>query len=410
VSDASDDYTPSPGAPGSAPQTAAQGQVINVPVAVQGSLNSAEAIAKKYNISVGQLLAANGGVIKPGTQINVPVAIQGGKTYQSLAQQFNESAAHIQSNNPNAALVAAPIPGTTGGQLTPSEQSLEKNLSGANRDAYTALTDLFSSYGLASLAPDILNYVQQGYSSDTISIMLQSTPAYQARFAGNAERVKNGLGVLSPADYISLEDSYQQVVQSAGLPAGFYDSPSDWVQWIGNNVSPSEVSTRVQMAQTATEQAPQDLVNALGQMGVPTSSIVAYMLDDKQALPILQTQFNAAQIGASALRNGLAMDPTRATTFANMGITLSQANSVYQTIGEQLPTLQDLGTIYANQSGHTTPFTQQTMENNLFMGSGQAELQQQQLVDTEKATFSGTSGVTNTSVSTAPPSTGGGKY
>jgi hypothetical protein len=260
------------------------------------------------------------------------------------------------------------------------------SLSGSNRDAFVALETLFNTYGLGSLVNNIFNFIQQGYSQDTITLLLQQTPQYQQRFAGNAERVKNGLSVLSPADYLATEASYYQVVQSAGLPKSFYDQPSDWVQWIGNDVSPTEVQSRVQMAQTATEQAPTDLVQALGQMGVPQSSLVAYFLDDTKALPVIQTQFNAAQIGAAALRNNLVMDPGRATQFANMGISLDQANTAYQQIGATLPTLEELGKVY-NQN-----FTQQTAENAAFLGSGSAQLQEQQLSSQEKATFSGNVG------------------
>jgi hypothetical protein len=257
------------------------------------------------------------------------------------------------------------------------------SLSGTNRDAFVALETLFTQYGLGSLVNDIYNFVKSGYSQDTITLLLQQTPAYQQRFAGNAIRQKNGLAVLSPADYLATEASYHQIVQAAGLPASFYDQPSDWTQWIGNDVSPTEVQSRVQMAQTATEQAPQDLVQALGQMGVPQSSLVAYFLDDTKALPLLQQQFNAAQIGASALRNNLVMDPARATMMANMGISVDQANTAYQQIGETLPTLEELGRVY-NQN-----YTQQTAEDAALLGSGAAQLQTQKLGAQEQASFSG---------------------
>lgn len=303
------------------------------------------------------------------------------------------------------------IPGTnTTNPTPPSLDQMVAALSGPERDAYTALNDLFSSYGLSSLAPTILQFVQQGYSQDTISIMLQSTPQYEQRFAGNQIRLNNGLSVLSPADYMSLEASYYQILQSSGLPSSFYNNPSDWTNWIGNDVSPTEVQARVSMAQQATLTAPPDLVQALGKMGVPTGSLVAYFLDDTKALPIIQQQFNAAQIGAAALRNGLAMDPARATTFANMGITVSQANAAYQQIGQTLPTLDELGSIYSFSGGWKHPYTQTTAENNLLMGNAQAALQTQKLEDTEKAAFSGTGGVGQQALATAPPPTGAGKY
>jgi hypothetical protein len=279
--------------------------------------------------------------------------------------------------------------------------NMVNSLTGTNRDAFVALETLFTSYGLGSLVQPIFNYIQQGYSQDTITLLLQQTPQYQQRFAGNAIRQKNGLAILDPADYLATEASYYQVVQSAGLPSNFYDSPSDWVNWIGSDVSPTEVQDRVQMAQTATEQAPPDLVQALGQMGVPQSSLVAYFLDDTKALPILQTQFNAAQIGAAALRNNLVMDPSRATMMANMGITVDQANAAYQQIGETLPTLEELGRVY-NQN-----FTQQTAENNLLLGNGQAAFETSQLEAQETGSFNGQVGA---AAPTTTPQSGAGRF
>jgi hypothetical protein len=301
----------------------------------------------------------------PGPKPTSPIPVQGGKPPQGNGSPVNS----VTTTPPNSTLT-----------------NMINSLSGTNRDAFVALETLFTSYGLGSLVQPIFNYIQQGYSQDTITLLLQQTPQYQQRFAGNAIRQKNGLAVLAPADYLSLEASYYQVVQSAGLPANFYDQTSDWVNWIGNDVSPTEVQDRVQMAQTATEQAPPDLVQALGQMGVPQSSLVAYFLDDTKALPVLQTQFNAAQIGAAALRNNLVMDPGRATAMANMGITVDQANTAYQQIGETLPTLEELGRVY-NQN-----YTQQTAENAQLMGSGQAQFETSQLAAEESASFNGNVG------------------
>src|SRR6266571_3282439 len=121
-------------------------------------------------------------------------------------------------------------------------QGMINSLSGSNRDAFVALETLFTQYGLGSLVNNIFNFIKQGYSQDTITLLLQDTPEYKQRFAGNAIRQKNGLAILSPADYLATEASYYQVVKAAGLPANFYNSTSDWVNWIGNDVSPGSGS------------------------------------------------------------------------------------------------------------------------------------------------------------------------
>jgi hypothetical protein len=271
-------------------------------------------------------------------------------------------------------------------------------LTGPNRNAFTALTNLFTSYGLATLAPKILDYITNGFSSDTITTMLQQTPEYIKRFAGNTQRLKDGLPVLSPADYLATESSYRQILQSAGLPAGFYDKHEDFVDWIGKDVAPTEVKSRADQAVRAVTNAPPEYVHALGMLGIDTGHLVAHFLDSTVALPILQKQAAAAEIGSAAMRSGLVMDPNRAMTFAAMGISPEAATANYQKISYMLPSVQKLGQIYGQS------YSQQTAENEMFLGSGAAERQRVQLGQQETAAFAGTTAVNEKSI--AQPTVG----
>src|SRR5680860_1170034 len=107
------------------------------------------------------------------------------------------------------------------------------------------------SYGLESLAPKILEFVRAGYSGDTVAILLVETSEYKQRFKANEVRRKAGLPVLSPAEYLGVESSYREIMSSAGLPVGFYDEPDDFANWIGSDVSPTEIKGRVDIAAEA---------------------------------------------------------------------------------------------------------------------------------------------------------------
>src|SRR5258708_39236197 len=74
---------------------------------------------------------------------------------------------------------------TTQNNIYSTTGQYDKLLSGTSRDAYLALNTLFSGYGLGSLAGNIFNYVKNGYSSATISILLQVTPTSQPRLPAN---------------------------------------------------------------------------------------------------------------------------------------------------------------------------------------------------------------------------------
>ena len=128
---------------------------------------------------------------------------------------------------------------------------------------------------------------------------------YKERFAGNEQRRKAGLAVLNPQEYLAAEASYRQVLEAAGMPKGFYDKPSDFTAWIGGDVSPQEIKSRVDMAAERLNQTDPTARAALKQMyGVSEGDIVAYFLDRKRAEPILKKQAAAGAIGAAAIRRG----------------------------------------------------------------------------------------------------------
>lgn len=262
----------------------------------------------------------------------------------------------------------------------------DKLLQGTERDAFAAITALFKSYGLESLAPKIYDFVKNGYSADTISILLQDTKEYKTRFAGNEARVKAGLPVLSAGEYLATEASYRQIMQQAGLPSGFYDSPTDFNGWIGNNVSPSEIQQRVDLATQATILANPNYKKALNAMGIADSEMTAYFLDQKKALPYIQKAAATAQIGAQALAQNLAFDQAYAGDLATQGITADQAAQGYSQIAGELDTLGDLAGIYGSS------WSQREGEKAMFQGDAGANKKRAGLASRERAAFGGSAG------------------
>lgn len=268
----------------------------------------------------------------------------------------------------------------------PNMPAWARNLTGQQRDAYAALSGLFKSYGLESLSKKILDFVKNGYSADTITMLLQDTKEYKERFAGNEIRRKAGLPVLSPGEYLATEASYKQIMQAAGLPPGFYDQPSDFNDWIGKNISPSEIQTRVDMATQATVLANPDYRRALNQMGISDSDLTAYFLDTKRALPYLQKSAATAAIGSEALRNKLTFDKAYAEQLATEGVSSEQARTGYAQIASEQQDLSMLGSIYNKQYG------QREAEEALLRGQAGALARRQSLIAQEKANFSGAAG------------------
>lgn len=254
------------------------------------------------------------------------------------------------------------------------------------RNASEYLTRLFDNYGLGSLAGKILEFVQQGYDTDTISLMLQDTPEYKERFKANEQRRSAGMAVLSPAEYLNLERQYRQLLSSGGMPAGFYDSNDDFTGWIAGDVSPAEIQDRVQLASSAINSSDSHYIQTLRSYGIGDGDLAAYMLDSKRALPLIQKTVRASMVGAEASRNSLGMTQQRAEYFADLGVGGEQARGAYQTIGENLPTAEKLGTLGNEQYG------QGDLEDELMGGSGLASAKRKRLSTQEISRFAGKSG------------------
>jgi hypothetical protein len=260
-------------------------------------------------------------------------------------------------------------------------------LQGPQRDAFVALNTLFTSYGLGTLAPKIFSYIQSGYSADTIALLLQDTSEYKTRFAGNELRRKAGLAVLNPGDYLATEASYRQIMAAAGLPKGFYDSPSDFTNWIGGDVSPTEVKGRVDLAVSATTQANPYVKQQLALLyGVDESHLNAYFLDQQRALPLLQKQQQTAEFAAAAAQQGLLTDRKRFEDYVTAGFSQSQATQGFQQVAQELPNLQALAARFG------TTFGQAEEEQSVFGTSEGAVRKKRGLASQERAMFSGSSG------------------
>ena len=251
------------------------------------------------------------------------------------------------------------------------------------QNAMVIIDGILAEYGLQSLSSVVLGYVQQGYNSDAINVLIQQTPEWKQRFAGNIARQQNGLAPLDPATYLATEASYAQVIAQAGLPAGFYSGGQDFASWIGQNISPAEIQQRATDAGDLVNSQDPGILAALSEQGIDSGQLAAYFLDPSKALPIIQNTYNAVKIGAAASDNGLTLNGQRAQQFASMGVTQAQAQSDYQQISQALPAAKTLSDIYGQAYGQTQ------LENELLGQSGEAQNERMSLARKEESNFSG---------------------
>jgi hypothetical protein len=260
-------------------------------------------------------------------------------------------------------------------------------LSGDQRNAYTAVQQMLKEFGLESLAPKILGYVKEGFSSDTIAVQLQETAEWKRRFAANEARVKKGLPVLPPQEYIQTERAYRQIMQSAGVPAGFYDSQSDFERFLSDDVAPQEVQSRVQAATEFVNRAnPQEL--AFMKSRYTTGDLIAFALDPDRAAPLVGKAFQAATIGGQASAQGLQIGRDLAEGLAADGVSREAAMQGFSIIAGEQPNANKLAAI----SG-TDGFTTEDLVQETFRSDSVVAQRRQKLASQERGRFSGSSGV-----------------
>jgi hypothetical protein len=266
-------------------------------------------------------------------------------------------------------------------------------------DSIAYLQDLFAQYGLGSLANTIVDLKQQGLTDRLVSIKLKETPEYKQRFIGNENRRKAGLQPLTPAEYLSAEASYKKVMRDSQLPAGFYDQPDDFATFLGNDVSPSELQSRVDIANQSIQNADPFYTDSLRRLyGLQSGDMLAYALDPERALPFITRQQKAAQFGAEAARQGLQVTTPMAETYTGqLGVTQEQARQGFEQVAQVLPTAEKLSQITAGGQ----PVGMGEVTSAVFGGAGSAEYKQriQKLSEQEQSRFAGQAGVGRGSLS-----------
>lgn len=256
------------------------------------------------------------------------------------------------------------------------------------------VADRFAQYGLASLGAKVLDLARKGYTEATITLELQNTDEYKMRFAANEDRRKKGLSVLTPAEYLSVEDAYRQTLRAYGLKQ--FDNDAYVRQFIANDVSPSELSTRVVTAVQRVQNADPAIARTLKDYyGIGSADMVAYVLDPNEQLPKIQRQVAAAEIGAAARLQGLEAGVSVSEQLAAQGITQAEAQKGYATIADILPTAQKLSSIYGTQ---LEGYSQAEAEQEVFNTLASAQRKRKALIERETSAFGGRSGTSRASL------------
>lgn len=183
--------------------------------------------------------------------------------------------------------------------------------------------------------------IMPGDGPDQIGIVLRDDPTFQARFPANNALKAQGKPQYSVSEYLRLESSYKSRLQEAGMPAGFYDQPDDFQNFIINDVSPDEVGARAQLGYQAVRQSSPQVVAEFKRLyGVNEGELAAYFIDPQRMRPTFdryeaERQARSAQIAAQATQQaGFTIGQQQAEELARAGVTQEQAQAGFTTLGD----------------------------------------------------------------------------
>ena len=338
------------------------------------------------------------------TPVNIPEgetlpAMPGAEDMAAAEEAFVSAKADLAgTGGGSSGLTAAEIEALVNSYTKERLDRMSREEKTAEREsAYNILKMEFDQYGLGSLVTDIRELLINDTPPSEFGLRLRGTDAYKSRFKANEARIAAGLSALSPAEYVGLEDQYQNVMRNYGLPASYYTKDTTGKQvgfekFIAGDVSATELEDRISTAQKRVINANPEVSSALRSFypDIQNGDILAYVLDPTQGLESIKRKVTAAEIGGAAARSGLKTNVSDAEYLQRYGVTKESAEQGYSTIAGGLQRGSQLASMYGED-----PYTQAVAETEVFNvpGAQEARKQRQKITGLEKATFGGQSGI-----------------
>jgi len=252
-----------------------------------------------------------------------------------------------------------------------------------DNNAFTMLAALLEQWGLSSLSSDVQDMLTAGDSADIVPIKLRQTEAYKTRFAGNAQRIKNGLPALSEAEYLSTEASLRTVVRQY-VGAGTYDTQDNLQKWISSDVSPQELNDRMGIYQDNWDLQPQSVKDAWASHGLTPRDALRAAMDPNVTETQLKRQAAQYSVGGAAVKafgDDRALNADRAMDLADQGVTKDQAEKGYRDIAGRY----EYEGFLARSAGMDLTLAEQ--EDAALLGDQRAENQRKKVINTDNARF-----------------------
>lgn len=216
-------------------------------------------------------------------------------------------------------------------------------------DASAYLEALLRQYGLESLLGWAMDMLRQGRSEHEILQLMRDPDnpggkAFRDRFPAIFAREEAGLPPLSPGEYVQYEQEARRLMRESGLPAGFYDDPSDFTNLLAQDVSLRELSQRVELGFERVMQAPAEVRDEFARMfgAEGDQALAALFLDPDAALPALERQVAMAEMAGAGSVFGFGVGRGTAEELARFGFSFDQALTSFRQAAQLRPLSNEL--------------------------------------------------------------------
>jgi hypothetical protein len=283
----------------------------------------------------------------------------------------------------------APAVSPVVGAPPPPDIAATAGLDATQQNSIAIIQQFLNQVGLGELSKWAWDQVVNSSTPSQIELQLYDPTSTAGKVVDRLypelqQRRTKGLPPLSIGDAVTYRNNAIQLMRASGLPPTFYDQPDDLAKFASNDVSLAELKNRIDDEVRATTQSAPEVTATLSEWGVPAGSLAAYYLDPDRALPIIERQFQAAQVAAAAKQTGYGnVTEAQATDLATLGVGGQQATQGFGALAAQ----SELFSALPGEGADT--ITQDEQLAATFRGDAAASRRIAQRAQSRKAAFAG---------------------
>ncbi len=239
----------------------------------------------------------------------------------------------------------------------------QRDIEVANRkSAFQILADEFTQRGLPTLAAEVERFMKEGLTPAEARISIRNTQAYKERFKGNEGRIKKGLGVYQPDEYLAAEETYRNLLLANNLQDLVSKNTTD--AFIAGAVSAQEVQDRIQNVFNKIDNADPTLKAQVNQYfsnfgvadpNLQRTQLASALLTGETSSMALERQLKKAQLRAGAALADVTIAETGVESLQkqleaqNVSDVYGVAKTGFSTLAQTQREAERLGGIYGTE-------------------------------------------------------------